>query len=107
MPCYTSGTCRALFWGPKPPRVVALGFQLANGKLIGPQDFFADPSYDEARRKANLLADYMRSLGLFESNRLPLDEMEYTTLPEVMEKRNCSGVRSQNERTGENILGKG
>ncbi|KKM10870.1 fructose 1,6-bisphosphatase [Clostridiales bacterium PH28_bin88] len=69
-----------------PPRVVALGFQLANGKLVGPQDFFADPSYDEARRKANKLADYLRQLGPFEPHRLPLDEMEYTTMPDVMAK---------------------
>ncbi|HHW17620.1 MAG TPA: fructose 1,6-bisphosphatase [Firmicutes bacterium] len=69
-----------------PPRVVALGFQLANGKLIGPQDFFADPSYDRARAVANEIADYMRSLGPFEPHRLGLEELEYTTLPDVMKK---------------------
>jgi len=69
-----------------PPRAVALGFQLAGGKLIGPQDFFADPAFDLARQKANTIADYMRSLGPFEPARLPLDEMEYTTMPEVMER---------------------
>lgn len=69
-----------------PPRVVALGFQLANGRLLGPQDFFADPAFDEARRKANVMADYLRSLGPFEPHRLPLDEMEYTTMPAVMER---------------------
>ncbi len=69
-----------------PPRVVGLGFQLAEGKLIGPQDFFADTSYDNARRKANEIADYIRSMGPFEPHRLPLDEMEYTTLPLVMER---------------------
>lgn len=69
-----------------PPRVVALGFQLSNGKLIGPQDFFADKGFDRARQKALEIADYMRSHGPFEPHRLPLDEMEYTTLPQVMEK---------------------
>jgi len=69
-----------------PPRVVGLGFQLSNGKLIGPQDFFADASYDEARRKANMIADYLRRLGPFEPHRLHLDEMEYTTMPQVMNK---------------------
>ena len=69
-----------------PPRVIALGFQIANGKLIGPQDFFADVSYDKAREKANEIADYLRGLGPFEPHRLPLDEMEYTTMPQVMEK---------------------
>ncbi|RQD75402.1 MAG: fructose 1,6-bisphosphatase [Candidatus Syntrophonatronum acetioxidans] len=76
--------CPARFDGP--PRVVALGFQIAEGKLIGPQDFFADVSYDEARKKANEIANYMRSLGPFEPHRLPLNDMEYTTLPLVMNK---------------------
>jgi len=69
-----------------PPRVVGLGFQLANGKLIGPQDFFADPSYDKAREMANDIANYLRRLGPFEPHRLHLDEMEYTTMPQVMAK---------------------
>lgn len=69
-----------------PPRVVALGFQVCEGRLIGPQDFFADPAYDGARAKANELADYLRRLGPFEPHRLSLDEMEYTTMPQVKEK---------------------
>jgi len=71
-----------------PPRVVALGFQIAKGKLIGPQDFFADVSFDKAREMANEIANYLRKLGPFEPHRLHLDEMEYTTLPLVMEKFN-------------------
>lgn len=69
-----------------PPRVVALGFQLSEGKLIGPQDFFADVSYDEARKECNRMASYMRRMGPFEPHRLPLDEMEYTTMPEVKKR---------------------
>ncbi|MGI6627441.1 MAG: fructose-1,6-bisphosphate aldolase/phosphatase [Bacillota bacterium] len=69
-----------------PPRVVGLGFQLCNGKLVGPQDFFADPAYDRAKQIANEIADYMRSLGPFEPHRLGLEELEYTTLPHVMKK---------------------
>jgi fructose 1,6-bisphosphate aldolase/phosphatase len=69
-----------------PPRVVALGFQLANGKLIGPVDLFDDLGFDLARRKALEIADYMRAHGPFEPHRLPLEDMEYTTLPKVMEK---------------------
>lgn len=67
-----------------PPRVVALGFQLCDGKLQGPQDFFADVSYDLARQKANEIANYLRSMGPFEPHRLSLSEMEYTTMPDVM-----------------------
>lgn len=69
-----------------PPRAVALGFQLADGKLHGPQDFFADVSFDNARQLANNIADYMRRMGPFEPHRLHLDEMEYTTMPEVSKK---------------------
>jgi fructose 1,6-bisphosphate aldolase/phosphatase len=66
-----------------PPRVCALGFQIADGKLIGPRDMFDDPSYDGARAEANRIADYLRKHGPFEPHRLPLDEMEYTTMPAV------------------------
>lgn len=69
-----------------PPRVIALGFQLANGRLVGPRDMFNDPGFDEARRLCNTLADHMKRHGPFEPHRLPMDEMEYTTLPQVMEK---------------------
>jgi fructose 1,6-bisphosphate aldolase/phosphatase len=69
-----------------PPRVVAAGFQLSDGKLVGPRDMFDDPSFDEARRLANLAGEYMRRHGPFEPHRLPLDEMEYTTMPTVMKK---------------------
>ncbi len=69
-----------------PPRVIALGFQLADGKLHGPQDFFADPSYDLARQQANEIANYLRRLGPFEPHRLHLDEMEYTTMPDVSKR---------------------
>ena len=69
-----------------PPRAIAAGFQLANGKLIGPYDFFADKSFDNARQLSIDIAGYMRTMGPFEPHRLHLDEMEYTTLPEVMEK---------------------
>ncbi len=69
-----------------PPRLVALGFQLANGKFIGPRDMFDDPAYDHVRAKANEVADYLRAHGPFEPHRLPLEEMEYTTMPVVAGK---------------------
>jgi len=69
-----------------PPRVVAAGFQLANGKLVGPRDLFDDPAFDDARQQVNIMANFMRRMGPFEPHRLPLDEMEYTTMPEVMNK---------------------
>lgn len=69
-----------------PPRVVALGFQLKDGRLVGPRDMFADVSYDNARRLALDVADYMRRHGPFEPHRLPLEDMEYTTMPQIMEQ---------------------
>jgi fructose 1,6-bisphosphate aldolase/phosphatase len=69
-----------------PPRVICYGFQLSEGNLVGPRDMFDDPAFDDARRQANQAADYLRRHGPFEPHRLPLEEMEYTTMPEVMKK---------------------
>ncbi|MDI6798397.1 MAG: fructose-1,6-bisphosphate aldolase/phosphatase [Candidatus Aenigmarchaeota archaeon] len=69
-----------------PARVVALGFQLNGGNFIGPIDLFDDPAFDLARQKCNEVMDYIRKHGPFEPHRLPLSEMEYTTLPYVMRK---------------------
>jgi len=84
MPVSVANSTPSRFDGP--PRVIALGFQLAKGKLIGPRDMFADCSFDLAREESNLMADMMRRHGPFEPHRLPLDEMEYTTMPQVMKK---------------------
>ncbi len=69
-----------------PPRVIALGFQLSSGMLVGPRDMFDDPAFDEPRRWANQAAEYLRRHGPFEPHRLPLEAMEYTTMPQVMKK---------------------
>jgi len=69
-----------------PPRVIAAGFQLSGGMLVGPRDMFDDLAFDNARQQAKDIADILRRLGPFEPHRLPLDEMEYTTMPEVMKK---------------------
>jgi len=101
LPYMVTGWMRGSHWGPfmpvsvndanptrfdGPPRVIALGFQISNGMLIGPRDMFADPSYDHVRQKANEIADFIRRHGPFEPQRLPLSEMEYTTLPQVLNK---------------------
>jgi fructose 1,6-bisphosphate aldolase/phosphatase len=69
-----------------PPRVVALGYQVHHGKLVGPRDMFDDPSYDRARSQANEVMDYLRRHGPFEPHRLSLDELEYTTMHELQER---------------------
>lgn len=69
-----------------PPRVIAMGFQLNGSKLVGPVDLFDDPSFEGARRKANEIADYLRGHGPFQPHLLGMEDLEYTTLPRVMER---------------------
>ncbi|WP_460025805.1 fructose-1,6-bisphosphate aldolase/phosphatase [Infirmifilum sp. SLHALR2] len=69
-----------------PPRVVGLGFQLHDGLLEGPVDLFDDPAFDYTRRIAEEIADYMRRHGPFMPHRLGPEEMEYTTLPQILSK---------------------
>jgi fructose 1,6-bisphosphate aldolase/phosphatase len=69
-----------------PPRVICAGFQIADGRLEGPSDMFKDVSFDRCRQKANEIADYFRRHGPFEPHRLSAEEMEYTTLAEVLKK---------------------
>ena len=69
-----------------PPRVTALGFQLKEGKITEPVDLFDDPAFDITRREAQHITDYMRRHGPFEPHRLPMADMEYTTLPKVLKK---------------------
>ena len=66
-----------------PPRVVALGFQIKDGHLVGPRDLFADPSFDRARNQAIEAMEYLRRHGPFEPHRLPLNELEYTAMGEL------------------------
>jgi fructose 1,6-bisphosphate aldolase/phosphatase len=69
-----------------PPRVIALGFQLHNGKLTEPVDLFDDVAFDYVRKQSQQITEYMRLHGPFEPHRLPMEDMEYTTLPKVMQK---------------------
>ena len=69
-----------------PPRVIAAGYQISEGKLIGPTDLFRDPAFDRARMMAQEMADILRRQGIFEPHRLPAEEMEYTTLPKILKR---------------------
>jgi len=69
-----------------PARIIALGFQLNNGKLQGPVDLFDDPAFDLARQKCNEIMDYIRRHGPFEPHLLPQSELEYTTITEIKKK---------------------
>jgi len=74
-----------------PPRIVALGFNVTDGHLIGengnePADLFADVAFNRAREVAENVSDYIRRHGEFMPARLGPEEMEYTTLPATLEK---------------------
>ncbi len=74
MPCAFEDAICSRFDGP--PRVIAAGFQIARGMLIGPVDL--------TRQRVHEVTDYMRRHGPFEPHRLPMEDMEYTTLPHVL-----------------------
>jgi len=105
---YVEGWMRGSHWGPLmpvglkdskctvfdgPPRMVALGFQVCDGKIASDNDdnpmvsdLFDDPAFDMARREAQENASTLRYMGEFEPARLPAETLEYTTLPQVLEK---------------------
>ena len=76
-----------------PPRLVALGFQVSNGQFASDDtgkpmvaDLFDDPAFEPARHEAMQLAKMLRRMGEFEPARLGPKEMEYTSLPKVLER---------------------
>jgi fructose 1,6-bisphosphate aldolase/phosphatase len=76
-----------------PPRLVALGFQVSNGHIAADDvgkpmmpDMFDDPAFDLARHEAQQYARMLRHMGEFEPARLGPDEMEYTTIQQVLDK---------------------
>jgi len=101
-----AGWMRGSHWGPfmpvglkdskctafdGPPRIVALGIQISNGKIAADDegkplmvDFFEDPVFDGARQEAIQLSQMLRRMGEFEPARLGPEAMEYTTLPSVL-----------------------
>jgi len=105
---FVQGWMRGSHWGPLmpvglseskctafdgPPRIVALGFQVADGKIACEEDgkpmvadLFNDPAFSVARREAVDNAVMIRRMGEFEPARLSEEEMEYTTIKQVLEK---------------------
>jgi fructose 1,6-bisphosphate aldolase/phosphatase len=105
---FVQGWMRGSHWGPimpvglksskctvfdGPPRIVAIGFQVANGKISSDSngvpltaDLFDDPAFALARREAMQNACMLRNMGEFEPARLSAEEMEYTTIQKVLGK---------------------
>ena len=76
-----------------PPRIVALGLQVANGGIACDDtgkpmiaDLFNDPAFSVVRREAAVNGVMLRCMGEFEPARLSEEEMEYTTIGKVLEK---------------------
>jgi fructose 1,6-bisphosphate aldolase/phosphatase len=76
-----------------PPRIVALGFQVSNGRIASDDDgkpmmadLFDDPAFNIAREEAVKEGNMLRRMGEFEPARLGPEEMEYTTIHQVLEK---------------------
>jgi len=105
---FVEGWMRGSHWGPLmpvglknskctvfdgPPRMVALGFQVCDGSIASDNDgkpmmsdLFDDPAFDMTRREAQEYTAALRYMGEFEPARLQAETLEYTTLPQVLEK---------------------
>jgi fructose 1,6-bisphosphate aldolase/phosphatase len=105
---FVQGWMRGSHWGPLmpvglkdskctafdgPPRIVALGLQVANGRIASDDegkpmiaDLFDDPAFALARHESMQNACMLRRMGEFEPARLGSEEMEYTTIQEVLER---------------------
>jgi fructose 1,6-bisphosphate aldolase/phosphatase len=105
---FVQGWMRGSHWGPLmpvglnnskctafdgPPRVVALGFQVADGKIACDDegepmiaDMFDDPAFSLARHEAIKNGVMLRQMGEFEPARLSAQDMEYTTISQVLAK---------------------
>jgi len=95
-PCSVEDSDPTYFDGP--PRIVALGMQISNGRFQGienpdsppgehiPIDYFAGSVWDYVRQKAVEMSVYIRGHGPFMPAILAPEEMEYTTRPAILEK---------------------
>ena len=84
MPCHMEMSQPARFDGP--PRVVGMGFQLADGQLVGPRDLLGNASFDCAREQALEMADYIRRMGPFEPDGLGRGDGVHDLAAQVAER---------------------
>lgn len=80
-----------------PPRAIAAGFHLAEGRLVGPVDLFDDPAFDGPRAEAMQIAEYMRRHGPFEPHRLPHEQMVNTPFPPILARLEDRFVKHEHE----------
>jgi fructose 1,6-bisphosphate aldolase/phosphatase len=69
-----------------PPLVSCAAFCVHNAKLTEPADTFAHPFWDEVRANASRKAIEMRRQGFSGAAMLPMAELEYTGVMEMLDK---------------------
>jgi fructose 1,6-bisphosphate aldolase/phosphatase len=73
-------------WFDGPPIVSCAAYCMREGRLTEPVDAFAQPFWDEVRRRVSAKALDMRRQGFVGAAMLPMDELEYTGIKERLEK---------------------
>jgi fructose 1,6-bisphosphate aldolase/phosphatase len=68
-----------------PPSVSCAAFTVHEGRFTEPVDVFANPFWDEVRRKVSEKAMEMRRQGFFGAAMLPMAELEYTGITKNLE----------------------
>jgi fructose 1,6-bisphosphate aldolase/phosphatase len=69
-----------------PPAVSSLAFSMKNGKLTGPVDCFDHPFWDSVRKKVAKKATEIRKQGFYGPAMLPMSELEYTGVAEILKE---------------------
>lgn len=69
-----------------PPIVSCVAFSMKGGKLSEPADCFDQPFWGEVRRNCSKKAIEIRKQGFFGPAMLPMSELEYTGVVEILKK---------------------
>ncbi len=72
-------------WFDGPPVVTCAAYSMHKGKLTGPVDGFAHPFWDQVRSRVAEKGLEMRRQGFFGAAMLPMGELEYTGITNMLE----------------------
>jgi fructose 1,6-bisphosphate aldolase/phosphatase len=76
-----------------PPVVSCAAFSMRDGRLTEPADAFAHPLWDAVRLRLSEKAIDMRRQGFFGAAMLPMAELEYTGVVEMLQALDRRFVR--------------
>ncbi|MBI3910038.1 MAG: fructose 1,6-bisphosphatase [Armatimonadetes bacterium] len=79
------------------PIVSGLAFSVREGRFTEPADIFADPIWEEIRRRATRKAVEIRRQGFFGCAMLPMSELEYTGIVERLQRLDAQFVIERSE----------